>query len=168
MKVWLRSIALAPAIAAIVGAPTAAGATDAHGNHNTYTWVVGAVPFPSSDIAIAPDGSTITMSGSGTLTAGPGKTASGGGSYSLSGGGKGTWTVTGILGFVSYGDAGTPGLFGGQAKLNITLSNGADGVLTMVCLLGTPPKGKMEGIRVILGNGGQFTKPDGGNNVFIG
>jgi hypothetical protein len=161
----LRSAFLAAAIAAFVGAPTAAIATDANGNHDSYSWVVGATEPTAT--AMAPDGSTITMSGNGTMTAGPGSTASGGGTYSLSSGGSGTWTVTGIQGFVSYGDAGSPGLFGGQAKLRISLSNGAAGVLTIVCALGSPPAGKMEGIAVVLGNGGQFTKPAGGDNVFI-
>ncbi len=148
--------------------PASALATNANGNHDTYTWIVGAVPANSSDTAIAPDGSTITLTGSGTFSAGPGNTAGGGGTYSLSAGGSGRFWVTGIQGFVSYGDAGSPGLFGGEAKLNVTLSNGASGVLTIICLLGSPPAGKEEGITVILGNGGQFTKQDGGNNVFIG
>src|SRR5712691_8592861 len=90
--------------------PASALATNANGNHDTYTWIIGATT--SSATAIAPDGSTITMTGSGTFTAGPGNTASGGGTYSLSTGGSGTFGVTGIQGFVSYGDAGSPGLFG--------------------------------------------------------
>lgn len=152
----------------LLGTSGIASASDAHGNHATYAWVVGATT--PSDTAIAPDGSTITMTGSGALTAGPGNTASGGGTYSLSSGGSGTWSVTGVQGFVSYGEAipqGLPGLFGGQAKLNITLSNGAGGVLTVICLLGSPPAGKAEGITVILGQDGQFTKQDGGTTVFI-
>ena len=111
------------------------------------------------------------MSGTGTLKAGPGKTASGGGTYSLSTGGSGTWTVTGVQGFVSYGEAipqGIPGAFGGETKLKVSLSNGDSGVLTITCLLGSPPPSKSEGIAVILGMGGQFTKPDGGDNVFFG
>lgn len=79
--------------------------------------------------------------------------------------------MTGAQGFVSYGEAipqGFPGLFGGEAKLNVSLSNGASGVLTITCLLGVPPVGKMEGVTVILGNGGQFTKPDGGDNIYAG
>jgi len=123
-----------------------------------------------SDTAIAPDGSTITMTGQGTLTAGPDNTASGGGTYSLSSGGSGTWTATAVLGFVSYGPAAPPlpsFLFGGETKLNISLSNGATGVLTIFCVLGSPPPSKEEGITVILGTGGQFTKQDGGNTVFV-
>jgi hypothetical protein len=42
-------------------------------------------------------------------------------------------------------------------------------VLTVICALGSPPASKMEGITLILGTGGQFTKPvpRSGNTVFI-
>ena len=65
------------------------------------------------------------------------------------------------------GDASCVARFGGEAKLDITLSNGATGVLTIFCVLGSPPGGKEEGITVILGQDGQFTKQDGGNTVFV-
>jgi len=151
-------------------APTLALASDANGNHGSYMWVVGATT--PSDTAMAPDGSTITMAGSGTFNAGPNKTATGGGTYSLSGGGSGTWTVTGVQGFVSYGAAGDgfpPGFFGGELKLQVSLSNGSSGVLTIFCRLGSPPPivAKDEGINVILGTGGNYTMQDGGNTVFI-
>src|SRR5207302_4662038 len=143
---------LGASIIGLILGQTSALASDANGNHDTYIWVVGAsTPF---DTAIAPDGSTISMKGQGTLTAGPGNTASGGGTYSLSTGGNGTWTVTGIQGFVSYGSGSAQGLppafTGGEVKLNVTLSNGASGVLTIYCVLGKPPGGKEEGITVIL------------------
>lgn len=166
-----RSFVLALlALGLLLGLSGPAAASNANGNHNSYLWIVGPDP-PFSDTAIAPDGSTITMSGDGTLTAGPSNTASGGGTYSLSTGGSGTWSVTGVQGFVSYGEGipqGLPGTFGGETKLKISLDNGASGALTITCLLGTPPAGKMEGISVILGSGGQFTKADGGDNIFIG
>jgi hypothetical protein len=158
------------ALGLLLGLTGPAAARNANGNHNSYLWVVGADP-PFTDTAIAPNGSTITMGGEGTLTAGPGKTATGGGTYSLSTGASGRWSVTGVQGFVSYGEAipqGLPGAFGGETKLKISLDNGATGVLTITCLLGTPPASKMEGISVILGSGGQFTKADGGDNIFLG
>ena len=165
-----RSFVLAVlALGLLLGLSGPAAATNANGNHNSYGWIVGADP-PFSDTAIAPDGSTITMSGTGTLQAGPGNTASGGGTYSLSTGGSGTWTVTGVQGFVSYGEAipqGLTGAFGGETKLRISLDNRTSGVLTITCLLGAPPAGKMEGISVILGSGGQFTKAAGGDNIFF-
>jgi hypothetical protein len=158
------------ALGLLLGTSGTATGTDANGNHATYTWVVGADP-PFTDTAIAPDGSTITMIGIGTLTAGPSNTAAGGGSYTLSSGGSGTWTVTGVQGFVSYGNATPQGfpdfVFGGETKLDVSLSNGESGVLTITCLLGVPPRSKMEGIAVILGPGGQFTKADGGDNIFV-
>jgi hypothetical protein len=161
-------IFLGAAIVGLLLGQTSALASDANGNHETYVWVVGATT--PSDTAMAPDGSRITMSGHGLLTAGPGNAASGAGTYSLSSGGSGTWTVTGVLGFVSYGPASPPlppSLFGGEAKLNVSLSNGASGVLTITCLLGSPPAGKMEGITVILGTGGDFTQHVSGDTVFV-
>jgi len=164
MRRWLVSALLAFGL--LLAASGLATASDANGNHDTYTWVVGETT--PSDTAIAPDGSTITMSGTGTLTAGPNNTASGGGHYSLSSDGSGSWTVTGIQGFVSYGPGTAfPGVFGGEAKLDISLDNGDSGVLTIYCLQGSPPASKEEGITVVLGNGGQFTKQDGGNTAFI-
>jgi hypothetical protein len=169
-----RSFVLAfLALGLLLGLSGPAAASTANGNHDSYGWVVGVGGSTGTETAIAPDGSTITMSGQGALNAGPGNTASGGGTYSLSTGGSGTWTVTGVQGFVSYGEAipqGLPGAFGGSTKLNISLDNGTSGVLTITCLLGSPPAGKVEGITVVLGSGGQYTKPVGesGENIFFG
>lgn len=164
-------LAFAVALGLVGASSGGALAANASDNHAAYVWVVGAVPAGSSDTAMAPDGSTITLSGSGMLQAGPGGSASGVGSYSLSSGGSGTWTVTGVLGFVSYGSGSAQGLpanlFGGETKLRVDLSNGADGVLTITCELGSPPAGKMEGVTLILGQGGEFTMRHGGNTVFV-
>jgi hypothetical protein len=170
MKRLVSTIIMAAVISAVALVPATVLAANANGNHNTYAWVIGATT--PSDTAMAPDGSTITMAGSGTLTVGPGKIASGGGTFMTSGGASGTWTSTAVEGFVSYGPAGAgfpPGFTGGEAKLKISLSNGEAGVLTIICVLGSPPAGKMEGINVVLGAGvsGEYTKSDGGNNVFI-
>jgi hypothetical protein len=164
-------IPLGAAIFGLVLSQTSALASDANGNHETYVWVVGADGTPT-DTAMAPDGSTITMKGRGTLTAGPGSMASGGGVFTTSGGVSGTWTATGVDGFVSYGPAGAgfpTGATGGEAKLRVTLSNGQEGTLTLICLLGSPPPSKMEGIQLILGSGvsGEYTMQDGGTTVFI-
>ncbi len=155
-------------VVATSGSGLAANAGD---NHAPYVWVAGAVPAGSSDTAMAPDGSTVTLMGSGMLQAGPGGSASGGGTYSMSSGGSGTWTVTGMLGYVSYRSGAAQGLpadfFGGETKLRVHLSNGAGGVLTITCELGSPPAGHMEGVTLILGRGGEFTMADGGNTVFV-
>src|SRR5713226_8883859 len=97
------------------------------GNHDTYQFLAGAAPAEGPDVATAHDGSTVTLSGSGTFKAGPNKTASGGGSYTIKDPvgnvvAFGTWTVTGILGFVDYGPLPTDTtLHGGQAKLAVNL-----------------------------------------------
>ena len=167
----MRKLLVAAAcVAGLAAWPNTALATDANGNHNTYVWIVGATT--PSDTAMAPDGSSITISGHGTLAAGPGGSASGGGTFATSGGSSGTWSATDVQGFVSYGPAGPgfpAGFTGGEAKLKVSLSNGMDGVLTIICLLGSPPAGKMEGITLILGAGasGEYTMQEGGNTVFI-
>ena len=157
---------------AIAVAATPATASDANGNHDRYTWIVGATT--PSDTAVAPDGATITMTGGGTLMAGPGGTATGGGTFTTSTNVTGNWKATAVDGFVSYGPAGPkfpPGFTGGEAKLRVTLDRLGSGVLTVICVLGSPPAGKMEGIQLVLGSGvgGEYTKqvPESGNTVFI-
>ncbi len=160
-------------LAAIGLSAAPAVAADANGNHAAYVWVVGATT--PSDTAMAPDGSAITMTGVGHLMAGPGGIATGGGTYMKSGGETGTWTATAVDGFVSYGSGAAQGLpanfFGGEAKLSVSLSNGQTGVLTIICVLGSPPSGKMEGIQLVLGTGvsGEYTKQvlESGTTVFI-
>jgi hypothetical protein len=160
-------IGVAVCLGAISGSPGAAFAANAGENHASYMWIIGG----TGDTAIAPNGSTITMAGTGMLQAGPGHTANGGGTFTTSGGSSGTFTVTGMEGFVSYGSGAAQGLpanfFGGEAKLRVALSDGTSGVLTIFCLLGSPPMSKMEGINLILGTGGDYTKQDGGNTLFI-
>ena len=153
-------------VGGLVAWPTTVMATDANGNHSTYSWIV------AGDTSKAPDGSTITMMGGGLLSAGPDKMASGGGTFSTSSGSSGTWTATAVQGFVNYGQTPgfpIPGATGGMTKLKVSLSNGMDGVLTMFCMLGSPPPSVMEGINLILGAGasGEYTEQDGGFTLFI-
>jgi hypothetical protein len=139
--------------AAIGLAATPAMASDANGNHESYTWRVG------NDTSMAPDGSTIKLFGVGTLAAGPDKTATGGGTFTKSGGETGTWTATAVDGFVSYGTAlpgsgfPPPPATGGKAKLRVSLSNGETGLLTIFCVIGSPPPSTMEGVHLVLGSG---------------
>lgn len=163
-------------LAVLALVPASAMATDANGNHDHYLFLAGVAPIEGPDEAVAPDGSTVSLSGTGEFTAGPNKSASGGGTYTIKNASgatvaSGSWTVDGMLGFVSYGD-GTPqglppNLFGGQAKLHVSLAGAGDGVLTITCLLGSPPGGADEGITLILGHGWNFTKSVEGETVFI-
>jgi hypothetical protein len=155
-------------LAAIGLSAAPAMAADANGNHEAYIWVV------AGDTAVAPDGSTIFVKGHGTLEAGPGGTATGGGTFSINGGPTGTWTVTSIEGFVSYGTAlpgspfPPPPATGGKAKLRVSLSNGQDGVLTIFCIIGSPPPSVGEGINLILGSGvgSEYTDEGRGFTIF--
>jgi hypothetical protein len=161
--------AIVISVAAASFASTPALATDANGNHAAYRWVV------ATDTAMAPDGSTITLKGHGTLMAGPGGAATGGGTFTNSAGESGTWTATRVQGFVSYGTRlpgssfPPPPATGGMAKLRVALSNGQSGVLTIFCVIGSPPPPVMEGINLVLGSGvsGEYTMQDGGNTIFF-
>src|SRR6266851_1190257 len=154
-------------VAAVVLFTTPAAAADANGNHESYKWVT------AGDTAMAPDGSTIKLTGHGVLTAGPDKAISGGGTFMTSRGASGTWNATAVDEFVSYGLAGPepfqlpPGAAGGMAKLKVSLSDGESGVLTIFCVLGTPPPSVMEGINLVLGSGvsGEYTTIVGGNTI---
>ncbi len=156
--------------------PWPALAADANGNHDTYQFLLGMPPVMGPDVATAPNGSTVTLTGSGSFKAGPNNTASGGGTYVIKNAAgttlaSGAFTVTDVLGFVDYGDGtpqGAPAFtHGGQGKFQVTLAGAGDGVLTIFCLLGSPPPSKDEGISLILGNGMNFTRPTSGETVFI-
>jgi hypothetical protein len=150
-----RNLAVVVTTLVAVGlATTPAMASDANGNHEAYQWVVG------NDTSMAPDGSTIKLFGVGTLTAGPDKTTTTiVGTFTKSGGETGTWKATAIDGFVSYGTKlpgqtfpGPPAT-GGKAKLRVSLSNGETGLLTIFCVIGSPPPSTMEGVHLVLGSG---------------
>lgn len=144
-------------------------AADANGNHETYIWVV------AGDTAVAPDGSTIFVQGRGTLEAGPHGAATGGGTFSINGGPSGTWKATSVQGFVSYGTRlpgspfPPPPATGGMTKLRVSFSNGEDGVLTIFCVIGSPPPSVGEGIHLILGGGAgnDYTDEGRGFTIFI-
>src|SRR2546425_12517821 len=116
--------------------------------------------------ATAPDGDTITLTGSGTFVA----PASGGGSGAVDGGGtwsttanggaSGTYTVTGLVSWESAGpqaccplidniDEGTR--TNGNAILTIAFSDGSQGVLTIGCHGPGAPPGIFEGIATTKG-----------------
>ena len=148
-----------------------------NGNHDSFLFVAGEEGIVEGpDVATAPDGSTVTLSGDGAFKAGPNQSASGGGEYTVTDPAgnvvaSGDWTVTGVLGFVDYGDATPQGLpaflHGGQLKLAVTLEGYDSGVLKVSCVLGKFPLGKEEGINLVLGQGGNFTKSTDGQTVFI-
>lgn len=177
MRRVLFAIAVVPLLVGLLPITAFAGSEGAEGNHETYHWVV-TVSMPAT--AMAADGSTVTMKGNGMLKAGPNGFANGGGSFVMKNASgapvaSGTFSASDILGFVSYGTTTLPqfpaGATGGEAKLRVTLTGTSGvftGVLTIICVVkgSNPPAGKDEGITLVLGQGGDFTKEAGGNTVF--
>jgi hypothetical protein len=148
----------------------------------TYQYLVGTGflagtnigPLPP-DVAMAADGSTVTLTGQGTLSIHP-KSVSGGGSFMVmdSAGNvtaSGTWTAVQLLSFVSYGGAAPQGLpvqnTGGKALIQVQLSTGPTAVLTVYCVLGTPPASAVEGFRLAVAGGPNFNKQVIGATDFI-
>ena len=158
--------------------------TSAHSPTVTYNYFAGAGPVCSvsptacPDVASAPNGDTISLAGSGTLSIHP-KSVTGGGTYihkDASGTvlDRGTWTAQQLLSFVSYGTAPPfpPNFEGGKALVSIHLSPstggaGFDGVLRITCVIGSPPAGAHEGIRLDIQGGINFNKEVSGNTLFI-
>jgi len=114
--------------------------------------------------ATAPNGDTITLTGSGHFVApasgGGSGAVDGGGTYTTSGGESGTYTVTALVswenagpqanvGFVDNIDEGTR--TNGTAVLDIAFSDGKQGVLTIGCHGPGAPPGIFEGIATTKG-----------------
>jgi hypothetical protein len=115
--------------------------------------------------ATAPDGDTITLTGSGHFVAPAGGGGSGavdgGGTYTTSGGESGTYTVTALVSWENAGaqtlpptvidniDEGTA--TNGTAVLKIAFSDGKQGVLTVGCHGPGAPPGIFEGIATTKG-----------------
>ncbi len=134
--------------------------------------------------AMAPDGDTITLTGSGHFVA----PASGGGSAAVDGGGTwttsggtGTYEVTALVswqrandqanvGFVDNIDEGTR--TNGTAVLKIAFSDGSSGVLTVGCHGPGAPPGIFEGIATTKGYKTYYDVPapapgvDAGRTIF--
>jgi hypothetical protein len=174
VKRRILSLAVAVGVMALLPWPALAAGT----NHDTFQFLAGTGgvnPPKGPDVATAPNGSTVSLVGSGTFQAGPENTGIGSGTFTIKDAtgepvASGAFTINGVLGFVDYGSGaaqGFPGSFGGEAKFHATFAGVGDGVLTVTCLLGNPPAGKDEGITLVLGNGMNFTKSTSGQTDFI-
>ena len=169
-KRWLLRLGLVLSLATAVGlfiawTSAAAGGGAQHVRWDIISLTGGAPPGPINPggqaSASAPDGDTITLTGSGHFVA----PASGGGSGAVDGGGtwsttanggaSGTYTVTRLVSWESAGpqaccpfidniDEGTR--TNGNAVLTIAFSDGTQGVLTIGCHGPGAPPGIFEGI----------------------
>lgn len=101
-----------------------------------FKWVI-----DSSASALAVDGSSITLTGTGTFAPGDPEEVTGGGTWTVSTGGGGTFQVTRFIRFdLAPGSfSPNPNIHAGLVFLRVAYSDGSRGVLTVSCALpGTP------------------------------
>jgi hypothetical protein len=175
-------------IAALAIALSALGSSGAQADTEKATFAYhigdgfGGVLNNTGNSAVAENGDTVNLRGSGTFDVVT-KSASGGGTFTHKRANgttlaTGTWTATGLLAFQSYGDATPQGLpsslFGGRAALTIVgmpagTSLVLPGILEIECLLGTPPGGAEEGVRLLVKGIINFNKTvqGSGETVFV-
>ena len=166
---------------ALVGAQ---GVAQADNSNVAYHFLLGIDGLIGPDEAGAPNGLIFVITGEGDFSIHPKVTGSGGGDYSIEDPdgnvlSEGTWTVTDFISFVSYGSFAAPAppsFEGGQAlfRIHLTPSSegpGADGVLKVTCLGGSPPPGKDEGVQLALEGSPNFNLnfggEEGGQTLFI-
>jgi hypothetical protein len=161
-------VTLGATLGLVVAFASAAPAKTQHVRWDIFTLVGGAPPGPINPggpaSATAPDGDTITLTGSGHFVApasgGGSGAVDGGGTYTTSGGESGTYTVTALVswenagaqanvGFIDNIDEGTR--TNGTAVLTIEFSDGSSGVLTVGCHGPGAPAGIFEGIATTKG-----------------
>jgi len=143
-----------------------------------YQYLLGVEPIEGPNKAVASNDDTITLAGSGTFSINP-KSVTGEGWFKHTNAagvilGSGTWNAIQLISFHSYGNSFPvfPENFeGGLALIRIHLSPdaggpGIDGVLQVDCLIGNPPTGAKEGIRLNV-QGINFNKEVHGETVFI-
>ncbi|MFI7356216.1 hypothetical protein ACIBTP_19990 [Streptomyces avidinii] len=149
-------------------AGTAAAGGDEGGDKAVYTWHVGDdfltqnIGSPDGSQARAANGDIITVEGTGAFTL-KHHAASGGGTFKhfVAATGKtltGTFQARKVKSFTNYGNGtpqGTPAnFFGGLLVLHVDITPDTDpkaripAVLTIDCLLGSPPAGAEEGINL--------------------
>ena len=159
-------------VAAVVTVMTTFASAASSGAAQQVRWdIVSTTGIPPAPLnpgghasATAPDGDTITLTGSGHFVApasgGGSAAATGGGTWTTTSGGSGTYSVTGIVswrpansqanvGFVDNIDEGTR--TNGTAVLDIAFSDGSAGVLTVGCHGPGAPPGIFEGIATTKG-----------------
>jgi hypothetical protein len=153
----------------LVALPSSAASGAQHVRWDIISLVGGQPPGPINPgghaSAMAPDGDTITLTGSGTFVApasGGGSSAvTGGGTWTTSSGGSGSYTVTGLVSWQMANFQPVPGpnidniddgqKANGNAVLTIAFSDGSQGVLSVLCHGPGAPPGILEGIATTKG-----------------
>ncbi len=185
----MRRILLMTSVLALL---LVSGSASVHGatSTGTFQWeagagvVCGVEETACPDVAMASNGDTVTIRAQGNMNAGTGS-ASGGGSFEHRNAagtllGSGTLTAARLLAFQFWGCDGfglPSNLCGGRAELAVHIVGHPasdpsatielDGILTVNCLLGSPPSGFDEGIRLNVKDLINFNKSVSGDTVFI-
>ena len=179
----LLTPALALALGMLAFAPAAAVATNQHATFELHIEV--------PNVAKAPNGDTLAITGGGVFATHPKSvTASGGFTHTVAGGGTitGTWTATDLLSFHFYGCGSIPSIgatlppnfCGGALKMRVELSVAGTslklpGIMTIFCVIGpkaptphdNPTQTGEEGITAVVPSVANFNKIVSGMNLYV-
>jgi len=178
-----RRVSLLAAVPLLIGllGPASASAISGPASFDFFAGSGPVCPLDPSacpDVARAPNGDTVELTGSGTISVHP-KSASGAGTFTDKDAAgnvlvNGTWEATKLLSFHSYGSGAAQGLppelWGGQALIRVHLTAGGneiDAILTVDCALGKVPPGAAEGVTLNVPGIIHFNKSVSGFTVFV-
>jgi hypothetical protein len=179
----LRSLSLVTMLVLVLSV-LSVGSVSADSGSASYVYLLGTSflcdlgPSACPDVAMAANGDTIDITGSGTLSIHP-NSVSGGGTFThhFDGGSlSGTWTAEQLLSFVSYGSSPLfpPEFTAGLALIRVHLvadggSPQADAILRVTCVLAgaTFPSGGEEGVRLNIQDLLNFNEEVSGVTLFI-
>lgn len=141
----------------------------------TYMYLAGGggicsfFPGACPDIAMADNGDTVEISGTGMLTIQP-KSVGGAGTFKHKDANgnlleSGTWTAQELISFVPYALL-SNNFSGGEALIRVQLSTGPQAILTVTCAIGNPP-GKSEGSTLNIQDAINFNKHAGGITLYV-
>jgi len=153
--------------------PTVPPASTASGSA-TYVYMAGGgaiceLPGACPDIAVAGNGDTVEIRGTGMLTVHPDSVGGAGTFKHRDANGnvleQGMWTAQELISFVPY--ALLPNNFsGGEALIRVQLSTGPQAILTVTCEIGAPP-GHTEGSSFNIQDVINFNKHAGGITLYV-
>jgi hypothetical protein len=136
-RIWTYFSAIAVALFSLLATSGRVSADD----NNQFKWVISV-----SASALASDGSSITLTGSGTFSTDESDQVTGGGTWSVSTGGSGNFQVTQLVRFaLAPGSTTNPSIHAGLAFLRVAYSDGSRGVLTVSCALPGSPSNIEDG-----------------------
>ncbi len=186
MRTWSKAIFLGLLSLLSLLSIVPLGIASADSGSGTFQFLAGTGPLcsipgvsnPCPDVAMADNGDTVSIAGQGSLSI-HAKSVSGSGTFVHKAPGgtvkaMGTWTAMQLMSFRSWGNSpGLPANFvGGQAIMLVQLSVGGTpvhtAVLTVICGVGNPPAGLMEGVKLVVQDTPfNFNKQVSGITVFI-